>query len=88
MQPDNVVTISDVVRLSTHKQQLLDIVATSFDNYVDDNGYEPDGIVYVLGGSRQDLRSGWLSTGDSEQWNRQFIASAHVQLMHDLTTED
>ena len=84
MPSDNIVPITEGICMDAQKQVFLDLVAQSFDLYVQDNGYVPEGLVYVLGGSRQGVRSGWLATGDSAKYMGQVLASAQAVLMRDL----
>ena len=78
---ENVIHISGGEIASERKARFLDSVALSFDNYVDEHGFEPEAVVYVLCGVTQPSRIAWDITADSVGGPISCIALAAVHMM-------
>lgn len=68
---------------SERKQQFLDAVATSFDEYVQREGHEPEFLAYVLSGYKMKAQTSWTAFGMSEFCAGPMIAHAGACLTHD-----
>lgn len=82
--------MADVVALhkggevsSDGRQALLDAVALSFDQYVKDQGEEPNSIAYVVGTMGRRTRTGWLMRNADEGLSTAFLLSAGAHLTKD-----
>lgn len=81
MTEDNVVGIRKEVQLvSARKQEFLNAVSQSFDQYVRDWGHEPDALIYVQTGWGMKSVSSWHVEGKSEGCAGPLIALAGTQL--------
>ena len=66
---------------SRRRDAFIQAVAQSFDLYVEVNGYEPDAIVYVLAGVRQQSRIAWHIEGESQGGPTSILSIAAVHCM-------
>lgn len=61
-----VTALPGVIMVSDRRAFFLNEIATSFDLYVRDYGYEPDSFVIVMGGIKQTARCSYTMRGESQ----------------------
>lgn len=69
---------------SDRRAHFLNYVAGAFDAYVKLHGEEPDAIVSVMGGLKQDARCSWTIGGASEGGATTMLAFAQAVLTREL----
>ncbi len=83
MSDASVVSIRGADIASARRAQVLNHVASSYDNYVAKFGVEPDAHFMVLCGIRQDTSASWLVSGESEGGSSALLALSGAALMAD-----
>lgn len=78
---ENVVSISGAPIESPRRAQFLQCIASTFDRYVDENGFEPDALCYIMCGLTQPSRMGWDITEGSAGGPQSIMALAAVHMM-------
>lgn len=76
----NVVSLNGANIENDRRAAFLRAVAASFDKYVEDQGYEPDAIVYVLAGITQQSQIAWDINGESERGVGSVLSLAAVHM--------
>lgn len=83
---DNVVGLRGKPVESDRRAVFLNWLAQEFDSYVEATGREPDALVIVFGGLKQEARPSWMIRGESEGGGTTMLALAQATLMHEIAS--
>lgn len=81
----NVIAIRGAEVRSDRKAHFVNHVGACFDAYVSDYGQQPDAIVLVLGGVKQNARCSWTVQGESEGAATSMLALATGVMTREVT---
>lgn len=87
VRPKKVVALRGALPLKCdRKDQFIRNVSQSFDSYVRRYGYEPDAVVTVLCGVKQNAEAFWVVRGDSEGGGTSILALAASALNREIAS--
>lgn len=78
---DNVHAIHGSLIASERRKEFLNDVANVYDLYTKDNGFEPEAIVFVLGGIGQAVRVAYSTDGETQKGPTSMLALAQAAIM-------